>query len=189
MAPTDKGGLGPARLLKDIETMVGKDLPPVDQWNPSLSGTLDIVIKRNGQWYYQGEPMARDAVVRMFSTILRKEEDGEYYLVTPVEKVRIQVEDAPFVAVGLRKEGAGRDQNLYITTNVGDEVRIDASHSLRVQEDPQTREPAPYVLVRGRLEALLSRAVYYELATLVEEVQEQGGYGVWSGGVFFRLTG
>src|SRR5690554_106456 len=189
MAPIEKSGLGPARLLQDIESLVGKSLPPVDQWNPPLSGALDIVIKRNGQWFYQGEAMERDAVVRMFSTILRKEEDGEYYLVTPVEKVRIQVEDAPFVAIGLRKEGAGRDQCLYITTNVGDEVRIDASHSLRVQEDPQTREPAPYVLVRGRLEALLSRAVYYELATLVEVVPEQGGYGVWSGGVFFRLTG
>jgi len=189
MTSIEKSGLGPARLLQDIESLVGKDLPPIDQWHPPLSGSLDILIKRNGQWLYQGDPMERDAVVRMFSTILRKEDDGEYYLVTPVEKVRIQVEDAPFVAIGLRKEGSGREQSLYITTNVGDEVRIDAQHPLRIQVDPESQEPAPYVLVRGRLEALLSRAVYYELATLVEEMPDQGGYGVWSGGVFFNLTG
>ncbi len=161
-----------------------KGLPPVHLWTPEFCGDIDMRIRRDGSWDYMGTAIARPAMVRLFSTILRHDDDGRYYLVTPVEKVGIQVDDAPFVAVELRREGRGRDQILHFRTNVDDVVILDSSHPLRVEFAPDG-EPSPYILVRDRLEALISRAVYYELAEMVEEIG--GRYGVWSSGIFFAL--
>ncbi|WP_417317394.1 DUF1285 domain-containing protein [Emcibacter sp.] len=163
----------------------GKGLPPVHKWNPEFCGDIDMEIRRDGSWYYMGTPIARPAMVKLFSTILRHDEDGKYYLVTPVEKVGIRVEDRPFVAVELQKEGEGEEQILHFRTNLDDYVTADADHPLRVETDPETGEPSPYLLVRDRLEALISRPVYYELADMA--LERDGAFGVWSAGQFFIL--
>lgn len=161
-----------------------KGLPPVHLWNPEFCGDIDMHIKRDGSWDYMGSAIARPAMVKLFATILRHDEDDKYYLVTPVEKVGIRVDDAPFVAVELQVEGKGRSQVLHFRTNVDDVVVMDADHPLRL-EYAANGEPSPYILVRDRLEALISRSVYYELAEMVEEVD--GQYGVWSKGDFYAL--
>ena len=165
----------------------GKGLPPVHLWNPEFCGDLDMRIARDGTWFYLGTPIGRERLVRLFSTVLRHDEDGKYYLVTPVEKVGIQVEDAPFVAVAMTVEGAGRDQVLTFTTNVGDETLAGPDHPMRFEIDKETGEPAPYVHVRARLEALINRAVFYDLVELGVEEEHEGEtwFGIWSGGVFF----
>ncbi|MDX1634372.1 MAG: DUF1285 domain-containing protein [Marinobacter sp.] len=163
--------------------------PPIEKWNPELSGDIDIRIARDGTWYFQGGPMAREALVRLFSTILRRESDGEYYLVTPVEKWRILVEDTPLLAHGLEVSGQGEDQVIHLTTNTGERVRVDDQHPLRVGSYPDSDEPRPMVLLEHGLEARLVTAAFYELAGYVTE--QPGGdsnrVGVWSAGVFFEL--
>ncbi|MBL4801660.1 MAG: DUF1285 domain-containing protein [Emcibacter sp.] len=161
-----------------------KGLPPVHLWNPEFCGDIDMHIKRDGSWDYMGSSISRPAMVKLFSSILRHDDDGKYYLVTPVEKVGIRVDDAPFVAVELRVVGKGRDQILHFRTNVDDELIMDSAHPLRI-EFSESGEPSPYVLVRDRLEALICRSVYYELAEMVEEID--GKYGVWSSGQFFAM--
>lgn len=163
----------------------GRALPPVERWNPPHCGAIPMRIARDGTWHYMGTPVGRAAMVRLFSTILRREEDGEYVLVTPVERVAIEVEDAPFAAVSVNVDGTGEDQILTFLTSVGDSAVADADHPIRVDEDAQTGEPSPYVRIRGRLDALISRAVFYELAELA--VERNGVMGVWSAGEFFAL--
>lgn len=165
----------------------GRKLPPVDRWNPAHCGEIDMRIARDGTWFYLGTPIGRPALVRLFSTILRREEDGSYVLVTPVEKVQLKVEDVPFIAVRVDVEGKGHDQRLRFLTNVGDEIIASSEHPLRVRY--RGDEPQPYVHVRGRLEARLSRAVFYELVAMSDE-RTSGGrreLGVWSSGVYFSL--
>ncbi|WP_350117945.1 DUF1285 domain-containing protein [Parvibaculum sp.] len=164
-----------------------KGLPPVHLWNPEFCGDLDMRIARDGTWFYLGTPIGRERLVRLFSTVLRHDEDGKYYLVTPVEKVGITVEDAPFVAVAMKVEGEGRDQVLTFTTNVGDETVAGEEHPMRFEIDEGTGEPAPYVHVRARLDALINRAVFYDLVELGVEEEHEGEtwFGIWSGGVFF----
>ncbi|MGY6706301.1 DUF1285 domain-containing protein [Roseinatronobacter sp.] len=166
----------------------GKGLPPVHLWNPAFCGDLDMRIARDGTWFYQGTPIGRPALVRLFSTIL-KLEDGKYFLVTPVEKVGITVDDAPFVAVDFRVEGCGRDQRLVFVTNVGDEAVAGADHPMRVTRDPTSGEPAPYVMIRNGLEALIDRKSFYRLVELCSHEQHAGAhwFGLWSGGVFFPV--
>lgn len=166
----------------------GKGLPPVHLWNPEFCGDIDMRIARDGTWYYQGTPINRPAMVRLFSGILRRDED-RYVLVTPVEKVGIQVDDAPFVAVTLDVSGEGERQSLRFVTSVGDEVEAGPAHPLRVHLDPQTQAPSPYVRVRANLEALIHRNVFYQLVDLAVERQVEGvpWLGVWSGGVFFAI--
>ncbi len=166
----------------------GKGLPPVHLWNPPFCGDLDMRIARDGTWFYQGTPIGRPALVRLFSTIL-KLEGGKYYLVTPVEKVGITVDDAPFVAVDFRVEGDGRDQRLVFVTNVGDEAEAGEAHPLRVERDPKSGEPAPYVMIRAGLEALIDRKSFYRLVELGTHQVHEGArwFGVWSGGVFFPV--
>ncbi len=169
------------------EAAKGAKLPPVGDWNPSRCGEIDIRIMRDGTWHHLGTPIARPELVRLFSTVLRREDDG-FYLVTPSEKLRIVVEDTPFMAVLLDVEGKGREQRLVFTTNVGDQVTAGAEHPIRVELDPQTSEPAPYLLVRARLEARIARPVFYRLADLaVEAPGASGTLGVWSAGKFFAL--
>jgi len=162
-------------------------LPPVHKWNPDFCGDIDMRIARDGSWHYMGTPIDRKRMVRLFSTILRHDADGKFYLVTPVEKIGITVDDAPFVAVEMEVRGAGRDQVLAFRTNVDDHVILNSAHPLRVEEDPETGEPSPYILVRDRLEALIARSVFYDLVELAEE--QDGRLGVWSEGTFFALGG
>lgn len=157
------------------QTVGGKpSLPPVDRWNPPFCGDLDMEIRSDGTWFYLGTPIGRPALVRLFSTVLRKDEDGKTYLVTPVEKVGIRVQDAPFLAVEMSLEEVGGGQVVTFRTNVGDVVTVDADHPLRFDIAGDKKELKPYVLVRGRLEALLSRAVMYELVEKGEVVVVDG---------------
>jgi hypothetical protein len=161
-----------------------RKLPPVDKWNPTHCGPSDMRIARDGTWYHQGSPIGRQAMVRLFSTILRRETDGRYVLVTPVEKLDIEVEDAPFVAVELKSEGEGRGRSLAFRLNTGDLIVAGPDHPLRLLNGDEG--PHPYVEVRAGLNALIARPVYYELANLaLAEGGEQPG--LWSGGVFFPL--
>ncbi|MFW8593997.1 DUF1285 domain-containing protein [Cribrihabitans neustonicus] len=162
----------------------GRGLPPVHLWNPPFCGDLDMRIARDGTWYYLGTPINRFALVKLFSSIL-KLEDGKYYLVTPAEKVGITVEDAPFVAVDFSASGEGAAQVLTFTTHVGDSVAAGPEHPVRVAHDPETGEPAPYVMVRAGLEALIDRKSFYRLADL--GTWHEGRFGVWSSGAFFVL--
>jgi hypothetical protein len=152
----------------------GDGLPPVEKWNPDFCGDLDIQIKRDGTWFYMGTPIGRAPLVRLFSTVLRKDEDGKTYLVTPVEKVGITVEDAPFVAVEMNAVAKDGKQVLTFRTNVGDVVEADAEHPIRFEIIGETDQLKPYVLVRGRLEALLARSVMYELISHGEEIEVNG---------------
>ena len=170
------------------EAAAGRGLPPVEKWHPAHCGDIDIRIARDGTWFHQGSPIGRKELVRLFSTILRKDPDG-FVLVTPAEKMRIVVEDAPFLAVLLDVEGSGRTQKLTFTTNVGDQTEAGGANPIRVETDPVTSEPAPYVHVRKGLEARIARAAFYQLADLsvAGEGEHRGYLGVWSGGQFFRL--
>lgn len=163
----------------------GKGLPPVHLWNPDCCGDIDMRIARDGTWYYLGTPIGRKPMVRLFSTIIRLDPDGKYYLVTPVEKVGITVEDAPFVAVEMTVEGKGRDQKLTFRSNVDDFATAGPDNPIRVEIDPETQEPSPYVRMRSNLDALIARAVFYDMVELAEE--RDGVLGVWSNGVFFPL--
>jgi hypothetical protein len=151
-------------------------------------GDFGIRILRDGTWLYHGSPITRKPLVRLFSTVLRRERDG-YWLVTPVERGRIDVDDAPFTAVEMTIEGAGAGQRISFRTNVDDTVTADAAHRLRVAVDRVTGEPSPYVEVRDGLEALIVRAVYYDLVERGETrvIDGEDIYGVWSAGTFFPL--
>ncbi|MGQ3018455.1 DUF1285 domain-containing protein [Phenylobacterium sp.] len=163
----------------------GRGLPPVHLWNPAHSGEIDIVIKADGRWVHEGATINRAPLVRLFSTVLRRDPDG-YWLVTPVEKMKITVEDAPFIATAL---DAGADAEgrpvLRFATNVGDEVEAGPDHLIRVEIDPATDEPRPYLHVRRGLEALISRPVFYELVEMAQE--RDGTLGVESGGTWFPI--
>ncbi|MDH1261499.1 DUF1285 domain-containing protein [Pseudomonas sp. GD03944] len=165
-----------------------KGLPPVHLWHPEFCGHIDMRIARDGTWYYMGTPIGRKPMVRLFSTILRRDDDG-YVLVTPVEMVGITVDDAPFVAVSVQVEGEGEAQRLRFITNVEDEVVAGPEHLLRVELDEQTQEPSPYVHVRSNLEALIHRNVFYQLVELAvpREIDGQTWLGVWSEGQFFPI--
>lgn len=168
-----------------------RDPAPVHLWQPELSGEMDMRIARDGTWYHEGDPIKRLALAQLFSTILRLDDDGRYYLVTPVERWGIQVDDAPFVATGLTVSGRGEQQQLVFRTNLEDTVPLDIDHPLRVELDPQTGEPSPYVRVRTNLDALISRTVFYELVDHAVEIEVAGQLrtGVWSAGRFFPMDG
>lgn len=154
-------------------------------------GDFDIRIARDGTWFHQGSPIGRKPLVKLFSTVLRREDDGEYWLVTPVERGRVIVEDAPFTAVEFSATGSGENQSLSLRTNIDTWVELDSEHPLRIAVDDETGEPRPYILVRDRLEALILRSVYYGLAELAveEEMDEGSRFGLWSSGSFFPLDG
>ncbi|MEM5585446.1 MULTISPECIES: DUF1285 domain-containing protein [unclassified Roseibium] len=168
--------------------------PPVDKWNPPFCGDLDIRIARDGTWFYLGTPIGRPALVRLFASVLRKDADGRHYLVTPVEKIGITVDDAPLLAVEMAVEtaGEGRPETRLLTvrTNLGDLVKIGPEHPLRFEKEPDSGGLKPYVLVRGRLEALFTRALMYQLADLMEVrgSDDDMETGVWSGGRFFAVS-
>ncbi|MCC7427316.1 MAG: DUF1285 domain-containing protein [Alphaproteobacteria bacterium] len=146
-------------------------------------------IARDGTWFYNGSPIGRKELVCLFASVLRREQDGEYWLVTPAEMGRIEVEDAPFVAVELFFSGKGREQVLSFRTNIDGVVTAGPRHKLAVRPSPVTGEPTPYIMLRDRLEARINRAVYYELVALgqIEVIEGEALFGVWSAGLFFRL--
>jgi len=159
----------------------------VERWNPPFCGDIDMEIRPDGTWFYMGTPIGRAPLVQLFSTVLRKDEDGNTYLVTPVERVGIRVVDAPFVAVEVNVSGQGDDQAITFRTNVGDVVEAGPDHPLRFVDEAETGGLKPYVLVRGRLEALVARPVMYELVGHGEEIDVDGTamFAVRSrGGVF-----
>jgi hypothetical protein len=179
---------GVAKAARESQGLASKGLPPVHLWNPAHCGEIDIVIRRDGVWMHEGTPIGREALVRLFSTVLRLDPDG-FHLVTPVEKLRITVEDAPFLAVRVDRNDQGDAAVLRFTTNVGDEVEAGPDHAIRVESDPETGEPAPYLHVRRGLEARLTRPVFYELAEMAERRNTPDGrpWGVSSGGAWFPI--
>lgn len=177
---TDNAGLTGASDAAGLQALVaratraGKGLPPVDRWDPPFCGDLDMEIRRDGTWFYMGTPIGRMPLVQLFSTVLRKDEDGKTYLVTPVERVGIRVEDAPFVAVEMNVGGSGAGQVITFRTNVGDVVEAGPKNPLRFVDEDETGGLKPYVVVRGRLEALVGRPVMYELVEHGEEIAING---------------
>lgn len=162
---------------------------PVERWNPDYCGEMDMVIQADGSWWHEGTRITRKALVELFSSILRKDEDGITYLVTPVEKIAIKVERAHFLATRVDAKGEGEGQRLFFTTNLGDVIEAGEDNPIRVETDTETLEPSPFVTVRGRLEASLARPVFYELVELAVTRNSGEGeqLGVWSGGAFFPL--
>jgi len=181
--PIDLQGISLAELQKLIDD---RRLPPVDRWNPERCGDSGMRIARDGTWYHDGEPIRRPAMVRLFSTVLRREPDGRHVLVTPVEKLDIEVESTAFRAVEMHSEGEGRDRQIAFRLDSGDAVILGAGHPLRIIETEQG--PSPRLLVRHGLEAELSRSVYYELAELAL-AEGADPPGIWSRGAFFSLQG
>ena len=162
----------------------GQDAPELD---PALiCGDIDIRIAADGTWFHEGGPIGRKKLVKLFASVLERDAAGDYWLVTPVERARIRVDDAPFVALEMHVTGMGRDQRLTFRTNIDAEVMADAAHPLEFRPRPEG-EPAPYLNLGGGLTALVSRAVYYELVELGVEEERDGEtkFGVWSGGEFF----
>lgn len=182
----------PASGLSGLEALLkeqaGDRLPPVERWNPPYCGDIGMAIRRDGTWLYQNSPIGRKPLVRLFSRVLRRDADGRFYLVTPVEKVDVAVEDAPFLAVEMEVTGTGRAQALVFRTNVDDVVVCGPDHPLRFEVETGSGGLKPYLLVRGRLEALVTRALYYDLVELAVS-DDRGRLGIWSNGRFFAMEG
>ncbi|WP_371747232.1 DUF1285 domain-containing protein [Acuticoccus sp. I52.16.1] len=187
-APADPaaGTGGPLAALIARASELGGGAAPVHKWNPEHCGPIPMRIAADGTWFYNGTPILRDRLVRLFASILRREADGEFVLVTPIEKVGIEVEDAPFQAVELVVEGEGEDAGLTVRTNMGDVVTVGREHPLRVRLDPRNDGFIPYVRVRGALDARFTRPAAMELAELAT-ARDDGSLVVWSGGITFPL--
>jgi hypothetical protein len=176
--------------ISGLETLLksqgGKGPAPVEKWNPPYCGDIGMAIRSDGVWLYQGSPIGRMPLVKLFAGVLRKDADGKHYLVTPVEKIDVAVADAPFLAVEMEVRASGRNQSLTFRTNVDDIVEAGPAHPIRFEVEEGSGGLKPYLLVRGRLEALATRALYYDLVELA--VEETGlGLGLWSGGAFFPM--
>lgn len=177
---TDSAG----RSLAELTALLGQGkLPPVHLWNPTHCGPSHMRIAADGTWFHEGSPIGRKELVKLFSTILRREPDGGFVLVTPVEKLDIEVEDAPFIAVEATSEGEGRERRLIFRMNTDDLVAAGPEHVLRV-ETAADLTPRPYLHVRAGLEALVNRAVFYQLADLAL-AEAASPPGLWSDGAFF----
>jgi uncharacterized protein len=167
----------------------GETSAEVRPGGPQLCGDIDLRISRDGTWFYHGSPIGRKQLVKLFATVLHRDGDGKYWLETPAEKCGIQVDDAPFVAVEMEVSGVGQQREITFRTNVDEFVTVNAEHPIRVDTDMETGEPSPYVLVRDRLDALIARAVFYDLVDLGEErlIDGETVFGVWSHRSFFPL--
>ncbi len=164
-------------------------LPPVHLWEPQYCGEMDMVIRSDGSWWHEGSRITRAPLIKLFSSILRKDEDGETYLVTPVEKIKINVERAHFLAIRVDIEGSGKNQRVFFQTNMEETVELGETRPLRVETDPETLEPAPFINVRARLEAALARNVFYELVEHAVEKEVEAGVqlGIYAQRQFFPL--
>lgn len=177
------------RLSAALGELPKRGPPPVERWNPPYCGEIDIRIAADGTWHHNGSPIRRDKLVKLFSSILRREKDGRIVLVTPVESVGIAIDDAPFLAVEMAVDGEGEDRSLAFRTNVDDLVRVDAEHGLRFEVDPEGGLK-PYLHVRRGLWALVTRALTYDLVDLAEEqeIDGQTWLGVRAGGTFHKIA-
>ena len=175
-------------LIASVQAAKKRGLPPVHLWNPPFCGDIDMRIARDGTWFHEGSPIGRAPMVKLFASILRME-GGKYFLVTPVEKVGIQVDDAPLLAVDFDVIGVGVDQNLQFITRTEDKVTAGPGHAIRVHRDIATDQPSPYVHVRAGLEALIDRKTFYRMIELGSHAMQDGQswFGVWSGGQFFAI--
>ncbi len=172
-------------ILKAIE---GQSEAPVHKWNPDFCGDINMRIARDGTWYYEGTPIGRPEMVKLFSRVLRLDDDERYYLVTPGEKLGIQVDDVPFLVVEVTRHGEGRGQKLTFRTLTGDLMLAGPDNPIRVEINKETGEPAPYIRVRHNLDALINRPVFYELVALAEPRSEGDSViGVWSENQFYEL--
>jgi len=185
MKAYDEGEIG---KLEGMLAAVPEPGPaPVESWNPPYCGDIGLAIRSNGSWEYQGSPIRRDRLVKLFASVLRKDVDGRTYLVTPAEKIDVKVDDAPFLAIEMEVQGEGEQQKLFFRTNVDDVVQCGRENPLRFAAQGPDGGLKPYVLVRGRLEALLTRALLHDLVSLAIEHPEDGLLGIWSAGVFFPI--
>jgi hypothetical protein len=181
------------KLLAGLERFEGQAAPPVHLWNPEQISEIDIRIDQSGDWFHDGSLIKRTSLARLFASVLRLEADGEYYLVTPVEKCRIVVEDVPFQAILMTVEGTGKDQKLVFTTNMAEQASADEQHPMSFVSQINADGDAsyiPYVEIRSGLKAKISRNVYYQLMDLLTtgDGEHAGWHGIWSGGVFFRVV-
>jgi len=177
-------------LETNIFALEQKKTPPVHLWNPPYCGEIGLRIASDGSWSYLQSPIGRASLVKLFASVLRKDGDGRHYLVTPVEKIGIEVEDSAFLGVEMAVRGRGKRQDFVLRTNLDDVVTAGPEHPLRFVKDVQTGGLKPYLLVRGRLEARLTRALTYDLVELgqVEAIDGEEVFGVWSGGNFFAIA-
>lgn len=182
-APLEAAGQSLAALAAAIDARGGS--PPVDRWNPDHCGHSDMRIASDGTWFHQGSPITRPAMARLFSTVLRREPDGSHVLVTPVEKLTIEVERTAFRATQMTMEGSGESRRIGLTLDSGDALIVGADHPLTVVDTPEG--PSPRVLVRYGLEAELARPLYYELADIAL-AEGRDPPGIWSDGHFFPLA-
>lgn len=183
MAADTRDANNPLRGLKDV-TGGAKGLPPVHLWNPPFCGDIDMRIAADGTWFYMNSPIGRKPLMKLFASVLRKD-DHAYFLVTPVEKCGIRVDDAPFTAIRMQVEGQGQTQVVSFETNCDDAVTVDADHPLRFAEEQGTGGLKPYVMVRAGLEALVVRALFYDL--VAAGTAEGEWFGVWSSGLFWPM--
>ncbi|GBF25695.1 hypothetical protein MnTg02_00727 [bacterium MnTg02] len=176
-------------LEKSLRSSGRKGPAPVHLWNPPYCGEIGLRIAADGTWYYQDSPIGRKTLVKLYASVLRHDDDGRHYLVTPVEKIGIEVEDAPFLAVGMSVQGEGQEQTLSFRTNVDDAVTAGPDHPMRFEFDQENNGLKPYLHVRGRLEALVTRALTYDLVALALEAQIDGEphLGIWSASQFFPI--
>ncbi len=182
-----KEGFDLSQLIKSARAQAdGDGERPVDKWNPEYCGEMDMRIKADGSWWHEGTRITREPLVRLFASILRKDDDGETYLVTPVEKIRIEVDAAHFTAIRVDVEGEGPDQRVFFTTNMDEVVEAGADRPIWVETSKENGDPRPFVSVRGRLEALMTRPVFYELVDHAVE-KEDGELGIWASGTYFPL--
>lgn len=180
---------GLMRYAAELDGLDGGELPPVHLWNPDYCGELDLLIRRDGTWVHEGTPVSRARLVRLFSTVLKREKD-RYYLVTPVEKLGIRVEDVPFIAVSMHASGGGKDvpaRKISFITNVGDRVVAGSGNRLFFRSGTAAGGDIPYIHVRAGLEARIARSVYYELVSSgsIRDTGDGECSGIWSDGVFF----
>jgi len=182
--------LNPASLFQNISKFE-KKFPPVHLWNPPLCENVDMRISKDGTWYFMNSPISRLRMVKLFSRVLRLDKDGCYYLVTPVEKIKLEVEDKPFIVIDFKILNPGKDQIIIFETNTEDSFALDNKHPLRVVNNKKTFEPSPYITVRNNLEGLITRNIFYKLVDLSEVTKVKGipRAGVWSSNIFYSLEG
>lgn len=175
-------------IAASVNAATRKGPPPVHLWNPPFCGDIDMRIARDGTWFHKGTPIGRAGLVKLFSGILKHEGD-RYFLVTPVEKVGIVVDDAPFLAVDFTVTAAAEGQSLHFRTLTDDEMTAGPDHPIRVERDEKTGEPAPYIRVRANLDALIDRKSFYRMIDLCTHAVHEGArwFGIWSGGQFFPI--
>ena len=173
-------------IFEELSKLDEDSFPPVEEWNPPLCENVHMKIDRSGKWYFMHSPIGRERMIKLFSRVLRR--DGEeYFLVTPVEKIKIEVEDKPFVITDFETQDIEGEQVILFKTNTDEVFELNKQHPLRVVLDQETLEPSPYVTVRSNLEGLISRNVYYKLIDIGEEIE--GDYGIYSSKTFHKLNG